>query len=168
MAKAPPKHAEPAPAAAPKAAKPVKKKRRGPLIWALLGVIAIAIGGVTWVTMEPASSAPPAAEVEKPPIFVNLDTFTVNLQPEVGDQYLQVALTVKVKDDATAGAVKEQMPEIRNRLLLLLSSKRATEILTVPGKQQLAAEILGEVKQPLAQPVREQVAAVYFTSFVIQ
>ncbi|HEY9446195.1 MAG TPA: flagellar basal body-associated protein FliL [Burkholderiales bacterium] len=169
MAKAPPRQqAEPPAAAPPKPQKSAKKKRRGPLIAVLLAVVAVAVGGITWVTLEPASSAPAAAPAEKPPIFVNLDTFTVNLQPEVGDQYLQVALTVKVKDDATVGAIKDQMPDIRNRLLLLLSSKRATEILTVSGKQQLAAEILGELKQPLPQPAREHVAAVYFTSFVIQ
>ncbi|MGE5526886.1 MAG: flagellar basal body-associated FliL family protein, partial [Rhodospirillaceae bacterium] len=103
-----------------------------------------------------------------PPTFVNLETFTVNLQPEVGEQYLQVALTVKTTDVAAADAMKLHMPDIRNRLLLLLSSKRPSELLNTPGKIQLAAEILGEVRKPVPESLQQHVTAVYFTSFVIQ
>jgi flagellar protein FliL len=106
--------------------------------------------------------------VEKAPTFLNLDAFTVNLQQEIGEQYLQVTLTVKTSDDGASEAMKLHMPEIRNRLLLLLSSKKPSELLTVPGKVQLAEEILREVKQPVPEALRANVLAVYFTSFVIQ
>jgi flagellar FliL protein len=159
----------PAQAPAKAEAKP-KKKRRGKLLW--LGVLLLGVAAAsTVVVMVDDPQEKPRAEQpkpEKPPAFLNLETFTVNLQQEVGDQYLQVSLTVKATDDAAVDAMKQRMPEIRNHLLLLLSSKRSSELLTVQGKVQLADEILREVKKPIPEPLRPHLAAVYFTSFVIQ
>jgi flagellar protein FliL len=154
----------------PKAQK-AKKKGRGKLFWIGMVLFAIAAGGTSWVVIgESPTAAPEAApqKVEKAPTFLNLDAFTVNLQQEIGEQYLQVTLTVKTSDDGASEAMKLHMPEIRNRLLLLLSSKKPSELLTVPGKVQLAEEILREVKQPVPEALRANVLAVYFTSFVIQ
>ena len=54
-------------------------------------------------------------------------------------------------------------------VLLLLSGKKASEINTVQGKQQLAGEILAVVKQPFTEHGDEQeVSDVLFTSFIIQ
>jgi len=106
---------------------------------------------------------------EKPPVFVTLESFTVNLQPENGDQYLQVGLVLKVAESATVDAVKLQMPEIRNRILLLLTSKKASEISTVAGKQRLSTEIIDEARQSIAsQKIQQGIISVFFTSFVIQ
>ena len=153
-------------------AKPVKtkKKPRGKLLWIVL-IVRTIVGGATWwlfLGKTPTAEATPAAAPEKPPTFVNLDVFTVNLQPEVGDQYLQVSLSVKSLDPSVEEGMKLHMPDIRNRLLLLLSSKKASELLTVQGKVQLSSEILEEIRKPLPEEVRPHVAAVYFTSFVIQ
>jgi hypothetical protein len=49
----------------------------------------------------------------------------VNLQQETGDQYLQVAMTLQVQDGQTAEALKLYMPQVRSRLLMVLSSKKA-------------------------------------------
>lgn len=166
---APPLRREPEPAPPPAEAEKPEKKGRGKLFWIGLLLISIAGGGASWVMIsDPATAGAQPQKAEKPPIFVNLETFTVNLQQELGEQYLQVTLTVKATDEAVADSMKLHMPEIRNRLLLLLSSKRPSELLTVPGKLQLADEILGEVKKPVPEPLREHVAAVYFTAFVIQ
>ena len=65
--------------------------------------------------------------------------------------------------------IKLLMPEVRNRILLLLSSKTASQIATVEGKKQLAAELLGEINQPFVEGSKGQsVESVLFTSFVIQ
>jgi flagellar motor switch protein FliM len=77
--------------------------------------------------------------------------FTVNLQPENGDQYLQVAFTLQVDGAEQAEVIKTNMAKVRSRVLLLLSGKKAPEINTVEGKQQLAGEILAVVKQPFAE-----------------
>jgi flagellar FliL protein len=61
------------------------------------------------------------------------------------------------------------MPEIRNRVLLLLSSKKASEISTLAGKNELSAELKHAVAQSLAgDPTARALDSVLFTSFVIQ
>ena len=106
---------------------------------------------------------------EAPPEYVAIESFTVNLQPENGDQYLQVAFTLQVEGPENVEAIKSNMAKVRSRVLLLLSGKKASEISTVEGKQQLAGEILAVVKAPFASDGEEQdVSDVLFTSFIIQ
>jgi flagellar FliL protein len=106
---------------------------------------------------------------EHPPEYLALEPFTVNLQPENGDQYLQVAFTLQVNGAEQAEAIKANMAKVRSRVLLLLSGKKASEINTVEGKQQLAGEILAAVKLPFAEHGDEQeISDVLFTSFIIQ
>jgi flagellar FliL protein len=106
---------------------------------------------------------------EHPPEYLPIEPFTVNLQPENGDQYLQVAFTLQVDGPEQAENIKTNMAKVRSRVLLLLSGKKASEISTVEGKQQLAGEILAVVKTPFAEHGDEQdVEDVLFTSFIIQ
>ncbi|MDK6079328.1 flagellar basal body-associated protein FliL [Massilia varians] len=103
------------------------------------------------------------------PEYVPVEAFTVNLQPENGEQYLQVQFTLQVAGTEQATLVKDNMAIVRNRVLLLLSGKRASEISTVQGKQQLAAEIQAIVQEPFDKDGDEQdVTDVLFTSFIIQ
>jgi len=106
---------------------------------------------------------------EHPPEYLALEPFVVNLQPENGDQYLQVAFTLQVDGAEQAELIKANMAKVRSRLLLLLSGKKASEINTVEGKQQLAGEILAAVRTPFSEHGDEQeVSDVLFTSFIIQ
>ena len=117
-------------------------------------------------------------KAEAPPVFVNMDPFTVNLVPETGDQYLQVVLSLELEDATAETAIKMQMPKIRNNITLLLSSKKASELLPKEGKQQLAAALMDEINGVIEPPVRNKkgetvksegpVKAVLFTSFIIQ
>jgi flagellar FliL protein len=106
---------------------------------------------------------------EGPPKYVPVEAFTVNLQPEEGEQYLQLAFTLQVPDAEQEEAIKANMPKVRSRILLLLSSKKASEINTPEGKQHLAKDILTQVNEPFEDGGEEQeVAEVLFTSFIIQ
>jgi flagellar FliL protein len=101
--------------------------------------------------------------------YVPVESFTVNLQPENGDQYLQVQFTLQVEGPEQVALVKDNMAKVRSRVLLLLSGKKASEINTVEGKQQLAAEIKAVVHEPFDEGGDEQdVSDVLFTSFIIQ
>jgi len=124
-------------------------------------------GGAAWYMNRAQDGA--STRAEQPPVFVTLDTFTVNLRSEGDEQHLQTNLTLKVNDEAAAEAVKLHMPEVRNRIVLLLSSKAASEILGVEGKKKLAAELVSEIRQPFRDGAPEQrIQSVLFTSFVIQ
>jgi len=101
--------------------------------------------------------------------YVQFETFTVNLLPDPDDKFLQLDLTIEVKGAELAEKMKAQMPALRNRVLLLLTSKKASDISTPEGKAQLSQELLVELKKPLAahgKPLK--VTQVLFTSFVIQ
>ncbi|OYW32315.1 MAG: flagellar basal body-associated protein FliL [Methyloversatilis sp. 12-65-5] len=114
-----------------------------------------------------------------PPVFVELDPFTVNLAPETQvDQYLQIKASVKVDEQPAADNLKVYMPEIRHHVLMLLSGKKASELGTTEGREALAGEIrnsinaiVGEVptnkKGEPEEPVGP-VEAVLFTSFIVQ
>jgi flagellar FliL protein len=170
------------------AAAPAKKKGRMTRIVVIAGATALLLAagsGAAWYYLRPAhgekaaapgKAAPKRAEKPRPALFVALETFTVNLQQENGDHYLQTTLTLKVADAAVEQSVKQQMPEIRSRLLLLLSSKRPSELTAVEGKQALANQIAGEVNAVLdpgaaaAAPAGSErpVLSVLFTNFIIQ
>ena len=147
------------------------EQKSSKLKWALAIVSAVLLlgaggGGAAWYFRN---QGDPAAPKPKPPVFVSLETFTVNLQPEHSDQHLQTNLSLKVEDEATVELIKLRMPEVRNRILLLLTSKTSSEIATVEGKKKLAAELVGEINQPFVEGSKGQsVESVLFTSFVIQ
>ncbi|MBY0266271.1 MAG: flagellar basal body-associated FliL family protein [Burkholderiales bacterium] len=140
----------------------------------LVGALAVggSGGGVAWWMMGRSGGA---EGVEKPapevvPAFVPLEVFTVNLRPESGgpQNYMQVGITLKVAGEAVAEKVKAQMPEIRNRLLLMLSAKQANDLLRPEGKSKLAQELQIEVariidpaslKKPKAAPVNVAAAS---------
>ena len=136
-------------------------------------------GGAAWYFLhgkgdQEESSSPSkkkkhSAAKAGPPVFVPIDSFTVNLQPENGEQYLQIAFTLQVANAEEMDSIKLNMPKVRSRLLLLLSGKKASELNTVEGKQQLAAEIINQVNQPFEDKGPEQdVTDVLFTAFIIQ
>jgi flagellar FliL protein len=164
--------------AEPKAevAAPANSKKKLVLILGLVGVLAVAGGGGAWFMLKDKGEAAPAKSSKKahavrsgPPVYVVIEPFTVNLQPENGEQYLQLAFTLQVSDELEVEVIKSNMPKVRSRLLLLLSSKRASEINTPEGKQQLSAEIMEQVRMPFEERGAQQdVSEVLFTSFIIQ
>ncbi|MBC7503258.1 MAG: flagellar basal body-associated protein FliL [Herminiimonas sp.] len=155
------------------AAAPVKSKKKLFLIIGILLLVLGGGGGAAWYFLghsaAPAAHAPAKPQPGKPPVFMVLDAFTVNLQPETGEQFLQIAFTLQVADQAQVDLLKLYMPQVRSRLLLLLSSKKPSEISTVDGKKILATDIIAALKQPFsAGGVPQSVSDVFFTSFVIQ
>ncbi|MBS1169192.1 MAG: fliL [Burkholderiaceae bacterium] len=152
-----------------------KKSKMKLLIIALLAVVLLgAGGGGAWYffKMRGASNTAEAAPPPKPsaaPIFVPLEPFTVNLQPENGEHYLQTSITLQTNFKEEGDLFKLYTPQVRNRILLLLSSKKPSEITTVEGKKKLAEEIVTAVNLPFQQGGRPQnVNSVLFVSFIIQ
>lgn len=131
-------------------------------------------GGVAWYFLSNQQNAAHEEAIAKPqppkpPIFAALEPFIVNLQPEMGEQYLQIAMTLQVADQLQADQVKLYMPLIRSRLLVLLSSKRPSELTSPDGKTKLAEEIIKVLNEPFsAGSAQVEVTSVFFTAFVIQ
>lgn len=170
-----------------------KKKSKKLLIIILATVLILVIGGgaATFLLLKSGDHGDDedtAEETVKPkkkekkkeghPVFVNMDAFTVNLLPETGDQYLQVAISLELEGPEAELEVKANLPKIRNNVTLLLSSKKASELMPKTGKEELAEALRDEVNQIINPPHKgkkgEHVAAegpvvsVLFTSFIIQ
>jgi flagellar FliL protein len=132
---------------------------------------------------DSAEHAWPKFDPSKPPVFVPLEPFTVNLQDENGEQYLQVVASVRVIDDKVGEEVKKFMPQIRHEILTLLAGKKASDIMAPDDREALADEIKDTINEIMGWTApdtskkkktaagREQVGpvvAVFFTQFIIQ
>ncbi len=85
---------------------------------------------------------------KKVPVFFTLEPFVVNLAGDT-QRYLQVGVDLKLSKEEYSERIKEHMPEIRNGVVLLLSSKEADELATLDGKNRLRTEIRQAVNEPL-------------------
>ncbi|MFZ6872729.1 flagellar basal body-associated protein FliL [Undibacterium sp. Di27W] len=168
MAKAPAKAAE-----ASDAPPAGKSKKKLLIIIAAVVFLLVAAGGGAALFLSKKSAAGKEkehkAEPAKAPVFLALEPFTVNLQSDGGDKYLQISMTLQVQDEEQVTLIKANMPQVRSRLLLLLSSKDSTEILSAEGKEKLVSDIIEKVAQPFtAKGEPQKVSGVFFTSFVVQ
>lgn len=152
------------------------------LIVLLIVVIGAAIGGtIFFMNRNGITSAPPAAqaasETHAPtpppavpaPIFAELEPFTVTLYGETRNRILYTAITLRMSDEASRKQIRDYMPEVRDRILKVLSSQQLPAIQTVQGRQALADAIKTALSHPfVAQLAGPQVADVLFTAFVVQ
>lgn len=121
----------------------------------------------------------PASYVELSPVFV------VNLQEQNSATYLQVEMTVLVRDKMVTDHLKRHMPLIRNDILLILGAQKFAEVKNREGKEKLQNEILKKIQGIVMNSIEMQLKAendgkkidradipnveqVYFTSFIMQ
>lgn len=109
-------------------------------------------GAETQQVAEPAHKD----EHKKPPIFVPLDPFTVNLADRDAERYAQVGVTLEIEDAKVGEELKLYLPAIRNNILMLLAHKTAGELLTREGKLKLAREIRRESMLPLGYTMPDE------------
>jgi len=126
------------------------KKGKGKLM-IIIGVALVLLlgGGAAFVLLAKKNAGggheEAKAQPQKAPVFVNLEPFTVNLQPENGEQFLQVVATLKLSEKEVEDNIKVYMPELRHKILLLLSGKRASEISSPEGRETLSDDMRRQV-----------------------
>lgn len=129
-----------------------------------------------------------------PPVYLSLDNMVVNLADPGGEKVAQVGVTLEVIDSTASDKVKVYLPSIRSRILLIISQRESAELLSIAGKEKLAADILVEALRPFSSvadstqeadpPAKESkakkknteklpadeglVSAVHFSSFIVQ
>ncbi len=190
-AAAPAKPAAKPVAGKPDAAKPDAGKEAGApeaprsrkKLFIILGatVALLAAGGVgAWFFLKkPAEAdkadkggkAAPAAEqkAKKAPIFVPFEPLVVNLRDENIERMMQIAFSFEAADSKAGDAVKVHTPAIRNRLIMLLTSKSSADLAGREGKEKLAKEIVEEARTAMgATKEAPVIEAVHFTSIIVQ
>ncbi|MDL2313421.1 flagellar basal body-associated FliL family protein [Desulfovibrio sp. OttesenSCG-928-C14] len=91
--------------------------------------------------------------------------FLVNLSDPAGNRYVRMTLEVEVISPEVIKELEIQNPRIRDAMIMLLSSKRFSDVSSQAGKLQLKNEILDRINQVLGGP---KVSRVFFTEFVVQ
>ncbi len=136
---------------------PAPKKSKKPLVIALAALLLLGGGGgggAWWYLHQKAAAEHAEAEDEEEaapppkkkkadakPLFSTLEPFTVNLKDPRGERFAQIGVTLQFEDPQVDAQVKDRLPAIRNDILMLISAKSIEDLLTVEGKQRLAAEI---------------------------
>lgn len=166
---------------------PKRGRFGGKLVRIILIAVVLALigtGATVWLLLQKknelavddvenvASVSVATVDLTRPPSFVALDPFVVNLQPEGGERYLQVMMAVRVNASRTGDSLKGFMPEIRHRINLRLTGKLPSEISTPPGQETLAQEIAADINTVLGSQLtggpNAPVHSVLFNSFIIQ
>lgn len=142
------------------------------LIGGLVAVFLVLSGGD-----EPPPAEPTAAEQKVEPKAVTdvstligpqfeLEPFVVNLIDDGrGPRYLKTEIQFELEDEAVRVEVDGRLSQIRDEILMLLTSKRVTDVETPDGKRILKDEIFTRVNKIL---VTGRIKQVYFNEFVIQ
>ena len=118
---------------------------------------------------EPGESK--AEEPSGPPRYVRLDpAFTVSFGEEDAEaRFLQLTLDVVTYDPQVEESPNTHMPAVRNSLVLLFSSQKASDLASREGKEELRRKSLEEIQRVLTKQTGSAgVRDVFFTSFVIQ
>ncbi|WP_028239480.1 flagellar basal body-associated FliL family protein [Stutzerimonas azotifigens] len=156
---------------------------KGKLKLIIVGVVAflLAIGlsiGGTWYVMQqgqeqeaaaPAEGAPGMPQRQAAVYEVLMPAFVVNYNQNGRQRYMQTTLALMSRDPVALGALKEHMPLLRNRLVMLFSSQDFAALATPVGKEMLRQQATATV-QELAQKELGKLAVeqVLFTNFVLQ
>lgn len=134
---------------------------------------------------EPPAKAAKAKKKKKdpgaPPVFAKLDPFVVKLRSEAQEAYVQAVPELRLSDAAVADQIKQFMPEIRHKVLLILAGKKASDLSSPEGMQILANQIRATINSTLTgeppEPGSEKqdqakddapVQAVFFSSLIVQ
>jgi flagellar FliL protein len=97
--------------------------------------------------------------------LVSFEPFIANLADDGGRRYLKATFQIDFGTATVPPTMQARLPQTRDLLLTLFTSKTFDEIRTPEGKQQLREEIIARVNQVLD---RDLAKAVYFTEFIVQ
>jgi len=104
-------------------------------------------------------------QTASPGVMFDLDPFIVNLADTPDVRYLKLTLKLEADGEAVSAELSTRIPQIRDAILVLLSSKDVNAVRTTQGKFQLRDEITQRINGLLKKP---GVRSAYFTEFVVQ
>jgi len=91
--------------------------------------------------------------------------FVVNLIDPYGKKYLKVRMDLEMDQEKLKQEVDKRMPQFKDTILTLLSSKTFEDINSFEGKIQLRSEIMQMLNQFLRTGA---ITNIYFIEFIVQ
>jgi len=146
---------------------PIKKSKKNLYLIAGIIVLALAGGVVAYLLLAGGKGgAHEAQKVEKKETktaLVALDSFVLNLAEQ--GRFLKVTMQFELADATSQPLVTSKMPQLRDAIITLMSSKSAESVSSPEGKLQLKDELLLRANQTMGN---EPFKNLYFTEFVMQ
>lgn len=149
------------------------------LLWIMIILVLLSSGGAAaaiYMVMNQSDNgngngeqAQEAVAQRQSPIFVEVEPFTVNLADDRASRLLYTGITLRVGNEESKTILEEHMPQVRSRLITVLSAMQASELTSPEGKELLSQRISNRLEVPLAenQPPLE-LREVLFTEFIVQ
>jgi len=106
-----------------------------------------------------------AAKASQPGLIFDVEPFIVNLADMAEVRYLKLTVKLELDSQVASAELTGRMPQVRDTILVLLTSKDSASIRSTQGKFQLRDEITQRINSILPKP---SVRTVYFTEFVVQ
>ena len=104
--------------------------------------------------------------------ILSLNEFIVNLNDPIGRRYIKVTIKLELSKKEYEDKIRSDellIPQIRDVIFLIISSKSYDDLRTVSGKLTLKQEIISKVNEVLNKKFGEDVVTnCFFTDFVIQ
>ena len=138
-------------------------------------IIALAVGAglyVFWGKVSDPATGKGTEEVAgkeeakvKIKTLLSMETFVVNLADPGGKRYLRVTISIEIDDQDFMEETKKSVPQMRDKVLMILPTKTFKVIRTSSGKDALRKEIIDQLN-PLLKKCK--ITNLYFQEFVIQ
>jgi flagellar FliL protein len=153
-----------------------KSKKKLLILVGVTTVVLAAGGGLGWKMglaskflggspqSEQEKSAAAGVQRQMGPTY-SLGSFIVNLSDPVRRSYLKVKAELELSSPEVSTEVDKRLPQLRDSIILLLSSKSFEEVASMEGKMRLRQEMLGKLNYHLG---KGKLASIYFTEFVVQ
>ena len=132
------------------------------VVWGKVSAVAPATGEGTEEGTEEAAGEEAKVKVKT---LLAMETFVVNLADPGGKRYLRTTLALEIDDQDFVQEAKDAVPQIRDKVLLILPSKMFKDIQSSPGKDALRKEILAALS-PLLKKCK--ITNLFFQEFVVQ
>ena len=94
-----------------------------------------------------------------------MEPFIVNLLDKGGKRYLKVKMELEIPNEHLAEEITRRKAQLRDTILLLLTSKKFEDVNRLDGKFQLRNELIFGINQVLQSG---KIQTLYFTEFVVQ
>ena len=143
----------------------------GVVISSLFAVFAVGNFIAPAIEGRRASQPPQQARVHKSDskledlVFFSIDPLIVNPANSNGERYLKASISLEMHDPDLLSELDKRLPQIKNQINNILSSKTIDQIQTSEDRERLRREIQNKVNGLL---VGGYVSNVYFEEFVYQ
>lgn len=134
------------------------------IIIAVAAVLAIAGGFFTYTQLVAKGKEESHKKEEtKKTVLIPLDPFVVNLAEQ--GRFLKVTMQLELIDEVNQPMAAEKVPQFRDAIITLISSKSAEALASPEGKIQLKDELLLRLNHTSGKEIFKNI---YFTEFVMQ